>query len=67
VSLRGTTRRRGATLQGLAADLIDVVDFNGYATLGTIGHPASEQAHLTITFERPDMGRILFNSFGFRR
>jgi hypothetical protein len=47
--------------------VIDFVDFNGYATLGTIGHPASEQAHLTITFERPDMGRILFNSFGFRR
>ena len=41
--------------------VIDVVNFNGYATLGTIGHPASDQAHLTMTFERPDMGRILFN------
>ena len=41
--------------------VIDVVNFNGNATLGTIGHPASEQAHLTMTFERPDMGRILFN------
>ena len=41
--------------------VIDVVNFNGYATLGTIGHPASDEAHLTMTFERPDMGRILFN------
>src|SRR5207342_1679362 len=41
--------------------VIDVVNFNGNATLGTIGHPASEQAHLVMTFERPDMGRILFN------
>jgi hypothetical protein len=41
--------------------VIEVVNFNGYATLGTIGHPSSEQARLTMTFERPDMGRILFN------
>ncbi len=41
--------------------VIDVVNLNGYATLGTIGHPTSDQAHLTMTFERPDMGRILFN------
>ena len=37
------------------------MNFNGHATLGTIGHPASDQARLTMTFERPDMGRILFN------
>ena len=37
--------------------VIDVVNFNGYAKLGTIGHPPSEQAHLVMTFERPDMGR----------
>jgi hypothetical protein len=41
--------------------VIEVVNFNGYATVGTIGHPSSDQAKLTMTFERPDMGRILFN------
>jgi hypothetical protein len=41
--------------------VIEVVNFNGYATLGTIGHPMSNEAKLTMTFERPDMGRILFN------
>jgi hypothetical protein len=40
--------------------VIDVVNLNGYATLGTVGHPTSDQAHLIMTFERPDMGRILF-------
>jgi hypothetical protein len=40
--------------------VIDVVNMNGYAKLGTIGHPMSEEAHLVMTFERPDMGRILF-------
>jgi hypothetical protein len=40
--------------------VIDVVNFNGHATLGTVGHPASDQAHLTMTFERPDIGRLLF-------
>ena len=25
--------------------VIDVVNFNGYAKLGTIGHPMSDQAH----------------------
>jgi hypothetical protein len=38
-----------------------VVNMNGYAKIGTIGHPMSEQAHLVMTFERPDMGRLLFN------
>ena len=41
--------------------VIDVVNLNGYAKIGTIGHPMSEQAHLVMTFERPDMGRLLFN------
>jgi hypothetical protein len=41
--------------------VIDVVNMNGYAKIGTIGHPMSEQAHLVMTFERPDMGRLLFN------
>lgn len=40
--------------------VIDVVNFNGYAKLGTIGHPMSNQAHLTMTFTRPDMGRMGF-------
>src|SRR5881394_3529623 len=41
--------------------VIDIVNLNGYAKIGTIGHPMSEQAHLVMTFERPDMGRLLFN------
>jgi len=40
--------------------IIDVVNFNGYQKLGTIGHPMSEQSHLTMTFKRPDMGHIQF-------
>ena len=38
--------------------IIDVVNMNGYAKLGTIGHPMSDQAHLIMTFKRPDMGRL---------
>jgi hypothetical protein len=41
--------------------IIDVVNMNGYAKLGTIGHPMSEQAHLIMTFTRPDMGHMTFN------
>ena len=41
--------------------VIDVVNMNGYAKLGTIGHPMSEQAHLIMTFTRPDMGHMTFN------
>jgi hypothetical protein len=41
--------------------IIDVVNMNGYAKLGTMGHPISEQAHLTMTFTRPDMGHMTFN------
>jgi hypothetical protein len=40
--------------------IIDVVNFNGYAKLGTIGHPMSDKSHLTMTFKRPDMGHIQF-------
>src|SRR5688572_20894758 len=40
--------------------VIHVVNFNGYTTLGTIGHPMSDQAHLIMTFTRPDMGHIGF-------
>ena len=41
--------------------VIDVVNMNGYAKLGTMGHPMSEQAHLIMRFTRPDMGRMTFN------
>jgi hypothetical protein len=41
--------------------VIDVVNLNGYAKLGTIGHPMSEQAHLIMSFSRPDMGHLNFN------
>jgi hypothetical protein len=40
--------------------VIEAVNFNGYAKLGTIGHPMSDQAKLTMTFKRPDMGHIQF-------
>jgi len=40
--------------------IIDVVNFNGAANLDTVGHPMSEESHLIMTFERPDMGRLLF-------
>ena len=40
--------------------VIEAVNFNGYAKLGTIGHPMSDQAKLTMTFRRPDYGHIQF-------
>ena len=40
--------------------VIESVNFNGWAKLGTIGHPMSSQARLTMTFKRPDMGHIEF-------
>jgi hypothetical protein len=40
--------------------VIESVNFNGWAKLGTIGHPMSDQARLTMTFKRPDMGHIEF-------
>ena len=41
--------------------VIEAINFNGFAKLGTIGHPMSDKAKLTMTFERPDMGHINFN------
>ena len=41
--------------------VIEAVNFNGYAKLGTIGHPMSDQAKLTMTFKRPDVGHIQFS------
>ena len=40
--------------------VIEAVNFNGYTKLGTIGHPMSDQARLTMTFRRPDFGHIQF-------
>src|SRR2546429_126376 len=40
--------------------VIEVVNFNGYTKLGTIGHPMSDQSKLTMTFKRPDIGHIQF-------
>jgi hypothetical protein len=40
--------------------VIEAVNFNGWAKLGTIGHPMSDQAKLTMTFTRPSMGRMQF-------
>jgi hypothetical protein len=40
--------------------VIEAINFNGFAKLGTIGHPMSSQAKLTMTFKRPDMGHIEF-------
>ena len=40
--------------------IIEAVNFNGWAKLGTIGHPMSDEATLTMSFERPDMGHIRF-------
>jgi len=40
--------------------VIESVNFNGWAKLGTVGHPMSEKAKLTMYFKRPDMGHIEF-------
>src|SRR5215212_3819469 len=40
--------------------VIEVVNFNGFAKLDTIGHPMSDQATLTMTFRRPDVGHLQF-------
>ena len=58
-------RRRGPALTPSGrwdgdALVIEAVNFNGYAKLGTIGHSMSDQATLTMTFRRPDYGRIQF-------
>ena len=41
--------------------VIEAVNFNGYTKLGTIGHPMSDQAKLTMTFRRPDFGHVQFS------
>jgi hypothetical protein len=41
--------------------VIEAVNFNGFTKLGTIGHPMSDQAKLTMTFKRPDFGHIQFS------
>jgi hypothetical protein len=38
--------------------VIDTVNFNGRTRLDTIGHPHSDQLHLTQRFTRPDLGHI---------
>jgi hypothetical protein len=43
--------------------VIDVVNMNGLAKLGTLGHPTSDKGKLTMTFKRPDMGHIEFKWF----
>jgi hypothetical protein len=40
--------------------VIEAVNFNGWAKLGTIGHPMSDKAKLTMYFSRPSMGRMEF-------
>ena len=41
--------------------IIESVNSNGWAKLGTIGHPMSNESTLTMTFERPDMGHMRFH------
>jgi len=40
--------------------IIEAVNMNGWAKLDTNGHPFSNQAKLTMTFKRPDLGHIQF-------
>jgi hypothetical protein len=40
--------------------VIEGINFNGLAKLGTIGHPMSNKAKLTMSFKRPDMGHMEF-------
>ena len=40
--------------------IIEATNLNGWGKLGTIGHPMSTEATLTMTFERLDMGHIRF-------
>jgi hypothetical protein len=41
--------------------VIEAVNMNGWGKLGTIGHPMSDEATLTMHFRRPDMGHIAFD------
>jgi hypothetical protein len=40
--------------------IIEVVNMNGWTKLDTLGHPMSDRSKLTMTFKRPDYGRIEF-------
>jgi hypothetical protein len=40
--------------------VVDTVNFNGKTRLDTIGHPHSDQLHLTQRFSRPDLGHISY-------
>ena len=40
--------------------VVDTVNFNGKTRLDTVGHPHSDQLHLTQRFSRPDFGHIAY-------
>ena len=40
--------------------VVDTVNFNGKTRLDTIGHPHSDQLHLTQRFSRPDLGHLTY-------
>ena len=40
--------------------VVDTVNFNGKTRLDTIGHPHSDQLHITERFARPDAGHISY-------
>lgn len=40
--------------------VVDTVNFNGKTRLDTIGHPHSDQLHLTQRFTRSDMGHLAY-------
>ena len=40
--------------------VIDTVNFNGKTRLDTVGHPHSDQLHLTQRFSRPDLGHLSY-------
>ena len=40
--------------------VVDTINFNGKTRLDTIGHPHSDQLHLTQRFSRPDLGHITY-------
>ncbi|MSV35246.1 MAG: hypothetical protein EXQ47_06560 [Bryobacterales bacterium] len=40
--------------------VVDTVNFNGHTRMDTIGHPHSDQLHLTQRFTRTDLGHISY-------
>lgn len=40
--------------------VIDTVNFNGHTRMDTVGHPHSDQLHLTQRFTRTDLGHISY-------